>query len=131
VKIPDADSESSDQETRSALADLDSLLRERRGTLVILLGWIRPEICRDLLITVKRHGIRFLICNNLAEQLNHPVVSFLDDGHAFFARNEPLENPFNRVCKRILDNCYSLPRPLSRLEKHSQLGELLYCESAH
>jgi len=111
VRIPD--SESSDQEAHSALAELDKLLRERRATLVILLGWIRPEICRDLLITVKRHGIRFLIYNNLAEQLRHPVVSFLDDGHAFFAlRNEPLENPFNRVCKRVLDLAIAVPSVL-------------------
>jgi exopolysaccharide biosynthesis polyprenyl glycosylphosphotransferase len=111
VRIPD--SESSDQEAHSALADLDKLLRERRATLVILLGWIRPEICRDLLITVKRHGVRFLIYNNLAEQLRHPVVSFLDDGHAFFAlRNEPLENPFNRVCKRLLDLAIAVPSVL-------------------
>jgi lipopolysaccharide/colanic/teichoic acid biosynthesis glycosyltransferase len=113
VRIPCSDRESLDQAARDALADVANLLAEKRATLVILLGWIPPEVCRDLLKTVQRHGIRFLIYNNLAEQLRHPVVSFLDDGHAFFAlRNEPLENPFNRVCKRLLDLAIALPSVL-------------------
>jgi lipopolysaccharide/colanic/teichoic acid biosynthesis glycosyltransferase len=58
----------------------------------------------------QQRGVRFLIYNNLSEELRHPVVTFLDDGLAFFAlRDEPLENPFNRVCKRLLDLLIALP----------------------
>jgi exopolysaccharide biosynthesis polyprenyl glycosylphosphotransferase len=92
------------------LDDLQSLLTGRRVTLVILFGWIPPEVCRELLGTTQRLGVRFLIYNNLSEQLRHPVVTFSDDGLAFFAlRDEPLESPFNRICKRLLDLLIALP----------------------
>lgn len=113
MSIQRSNSESPEQANPSTLANLQSLLTGQRVTLVILFGWISPEVCRELLGRTQRHGIRFLIYNNLSEQLRHPVVTFSDDGLAFFAlRDEPLENPFNRVCKRLLDLVIALPSVL-------------------
>jgi exopolysaccharide biosynthesis polyprenyl glycosylphosphotransferase len=110
MSIQCSDSKSAVPANSDYLVNLQSLLTGRRVTLVILFGSTPPELCRELLGTTQRLGARFLIYNNLSEQLRHPVVTFSDDGLAFFAlRDEPLENPFNRVCKRLLDLLIALP----------------------
>jgi exopolysaccharide biosynthesis polyprenyl glycosylphosphotransferase len=110
ISVQRSNSEATGQANPDGLTNLTSILTGRRVTLVIFYGWISPEICHELLETTQRHGIRFLIYNNLSEHLRHPVVTFSDDGLAFFAlRDEPLENPFNRVCKRLLDLSIALP----------------------
>ena len=46
----------------------------------------------------------------MEEMLEHPVVHMEDDGLRFITlRTEPLENPLNRVAKRVLDFLVSLP----------------------
>jgi putative colanic acid biosynthesis UDP-glucose lipid carrier transferase len=110
MSIQCPDSESGVKANSDYSVNLQSLLTGLRVTLVILFGSIPPEVCRELLGTTQRLGIRFLIYNNLSEQLRHPVVTFSDDGLAFFAlRDEPLENPFNRICKRLVDLLIALP----------------------
>ncbi|MBV9272269.1 MAG: exopolysaccharide biosynthesis polyprenyl glycosylphosphotransferase [Verrucomicrobia bacterium] len=110
VPIVCASSASGVRTNSDCLVNLHLLLTELNVTLVILFGQIPAEVCRELLGTTQRLGVRFLIYNNLSEQLRHPVVTFSDDGLAFFAlRDEPLENPFNRVCKRLLDLLIALP----------------------
>jgi lipopolysaccharide/colanic/teichoic acid biosynthesis glycosyltransferase len=64
----------------------------------------------EVLRTTNRCGVRLVILNSLDEQLHHPVVVFEDEGLSFFAlRDEPLENPLNRVLKRILDLAIAIP----------------------
>jgi putative colanic acid biosynthesis UDP-glucose lipid carrier transferase len=44
------------------------------------------------------------------EKLRHPVTHFEDDGFRFIGlREEPLENPLNRFCKRAIDIAIALP----------------------
>jgi putative colanic acid biosynthesis UDP-glucose lipid carrier transferase len=110
IPIRCSNSETAVRVEPDCLVKLSSLLTEQRVTLVILFGWNSPEVCGELLEKTQRLGVRFLIYNNLSEQLRHPVVTFSDDGLAFFAlRDEPLENPFNRVCKRLVDLLIALP----------------------
>ncbi len=92
-------------------ADLDRVIAEHRITQVILLEL--PEFSeshRQMVRSVEGQGARLLILNNLAEKLNHPVVNVEDDGRSFIAlREEPLENPLNRILKRVLDVTVALP----------------------
>ena len=48
--------------------------------------------------------------NNTDEYFGHSTVGFEDEGVQFIAlREEPLENPVNRLLKRVLDIAVSLP----------------------
>jgi exopolysaccharide biosynthesis polyprenyl glycosylphosphotransferase len=93
---------------------LDAILEEQGATQVMLLQ--PPEATPgldDLLEIIYKRGIRLTIFNNLDEQLHHPVVAFEDDGLKFFTlHSEPLENPFSRVVKRIVDLAIALPAVL-------------------
>jgi exopolysaccharide biosynthesis polyprenyl glycosylphosphotransferase len=57
-----------------------------------------------------RLGTRLLVVNNLSELFNHPVSFFNLYGFDFISfREEPLEDPVNRLLKRALDIAISLP----------------------
>ena len=119
-------------------AELDAILAQRDVTQVILLQL--PEATsgfEDLLQTIHKHGARLVILSNLDEQLHHPVFAFEDDGLKFFAFHlEPLENPFNRVIKRVMDVAIALPATLvvfpvaalvvKMLHAYQSPGPLLY-----
>lgn len=61
-------------------------------------------------LVCERRGIRLLVVNDVDEQFHHPVTLVEDDGIRFFTlRDEPLENPFNRVLKRALDLAIAAP----------------------
>jgi putative colanic acid biosynthesis UDP-glucose lipid carrier transferase len=90
--------------------DLDRVIREHGISQVILLGVpilaagynFVSEVCN-------RSGVRLLILSDLEERLHHPVVHVEDDGMQFITlREEPLENPLNRLSKRALDVAVSL-----------------------
>jgi exopolysaccharide biosynthesis polyprenyl glycosylphosphotransferase len=95
-------------------AELDRILVQHSVTQVILLQL--PEATSgfsELLRTIHQRGARLVILSNLDEQLQHPVFAFEDDGLKFFAFHlEPLENPFHRVVKRVLDVAIALPATL-------------------
>jgi len=95
-------------------AELDAILTRHNITQVILLQL--PEATSgfdDLLRTIHKHGARLVILSNLDEQLHHPVFAFEDNGLKFFAFHlEPLENPFHRVIKRMMDIAIALPATL-------------------
>src|SRR5262249_39623483 len=58
----------------------------------------------------ERLGVRFLVVNNLDKSFHHSITIFEDDGLCLIGlRDEPLENPFNRLLKRGLDLAVSLP----------------------
>jgi exopolysaccharide biosynthesis polyprenyl glycosylphosphotransferase len=92
-------------------AELDAILTQHGVTQVILLQL--PEATSgfdDVLRTIHKHGARLVILSNLDEQLHHPVFAFENDGLKFFAFYlEPLENPFHRVIKRVIDVAIALP----------------------
>ena len=91
--------------------ELDRIIAEHRVTQVILLELPAfSEDHRQMVRCVESRGARLLILNNLAEKLHHPVVHVEDGGHSFIAlREEPLENPLNRILKRFLDMAVALP----------------------
>jgi exopolysaccharide biosynthesis polyprenyl glycosylphosphotransferase len=73
-------------------------------TQVIVLEIGEPERMRWLLDLCHQRGIRLLIVNDLAEQIRHPINCVVDEGvNLISLREEPLENPFNRVLKRAMD----------------------------
>jgi exopolysaccharide biosynthesis polyprenyl glycosylphosphotransferase len=91
--------------------ELDRVIREHGISQVILLGvpilaegyTFVSEIC-------SRSGIRVLILSDLDERLLHPVIHVEDDGLQFITtREEPLENPLNRLSKRALDLAICVP----------------------
>jgi exopolysaccharide biosynthesis polyprenyl glycosylphosphotransferase len=93
------------------VADAERVIREFGITQVILLQLPEaPEQHQKLMAAMERHGVRLLIFNNLEEKLNHPVIYLEDEGHHFISlRQEPLENPLNRIAKRTLDIAVSVP----------------------
>jgi lipopolysaccharide/colanic/teichoic acid biosynthesis glycosyltransferase len=94
--------------------DLEAILAQHEITQVIVLQL--PEATSgfgNLQRIIHRHGARLVILSNLDEQLHHPVFAFENDGLKFFAFHlEPLENPFHRVVKRMLDIAIALPATL-------------------
>jgi exopolysaccharide biosynthesis polyprenyl glycosylphosphotransferase len=92
-------------------AQLESVLCQYGVTQVILLQLPEATSGFDALLrSVHRRGVRLVILSNLDEQLHHPVFTFEDDGLSFFTFHlEPLENPFHRLIKRLLDLVIAIP----------------------
>jgi exopolysaccharide biosynthesis polyprenyl glycosylphosphotransferase len=91
--------------------EVERVIREKSVTQVVLLELPESEeVYRSLIAILESHGVRLIILNNLEEKLHHPIWYFEDDQHHFLAlRQEPLENPLNRISKRALDIIISLP----------------------
>jgi len=91
--------------------DIERIVRERGITQVILLEFpLFTEINRHIIRVCDQLGVRLLIVSDLEEKLRHPVTHFEDDGFRFIGlREEPLENPLNRFCKRAIDIAIALP----------------------
>lgn len=91
--------------------DIERIVRERGITQVIMLEFpLFSEINRRIIEVCDRLGVRLLIVSDLEEKLRHPVTHFEDDGFRFIGlREEPLENPLNRSCKRAIDIAIALP----------------------
>jgi exopolysaccharide biosynthesis polyprenyl glycosylphosphotransferase len=113
-------------------AELDVILARHDVTQVILLQL--PEATSgfgDLLRIIHKHGARLVILSNLDEQLHHPVFAFEDDGLKFFAFHlEPLENPFHRVIKRVMDIAIALSATVLVLPLAALVVKILHaCQS--
>lgn len=78
---------------------------------VVLLGLPgTDDEAREIIEVCQERGYRLLIHNNLTERYTHPLVPTLEGGRHFYTlREEPLEDPFNRVIKRFFDVVVSLP----------------------
>lgn len=94
-----------------ALEDLERAIRHWKITQVILLEFPQcnqvlhycTEVCEKL-------GVRLLVHCDFEERFRHPVTMFEDGGLRFIGlRQEPLDDPLNRFCKRALDLCISIP----------------------
>jgi len=109
--IPAKDPSNSAYTYLGPLSNAQTVIREQNITQVILLELPSDdELYRKLIAEVESQGVRFLILNNLEEKLRHPIHYFDDDGYNFIGlRKEPLEDPLNRISKRILDVIISLP----------------------
>jgi exopolysaccharide biosynthesis polyprenyl glycosylphosphotransferase len=64
----------------------------------------------DIVKLSDRLGIRLLVVNNLPELFKHPISHFNLYGVEFIGiRDEPLEEPINRLIKRAFDLAISVP----------------------
>lgn len=97
--------------TLGGIDELEKVIREQDVTHVILLEFpFLPSLITHLVHICDKLGIRLLIVDNLEERVLHPITHFEDDGIQFFCvRDEPLQNPVNRLLKRTVDICISLP----------------------
>ena len=93
------------------LPDLAQRIEEKGAVQVIMLEIPRTTMeGRFIIETCQNKGARLLIYSNLAEQLRHPLVTVNEEGHQFYTlQEEPLEDPFNRMLKRVFDVVLSLP----------------------
>jgi exopolysaccharide biosynthesis polyprenyl glycosylphosphotransferase len=93
------------------LPDLAHRIEEKGAVQVIMLEIPRTTMeGRFIIETCQNKGARLLIYSNLAEQLQHPLVTVTEEGHQFYTlQEEPLEDPFNRLLKRGFDVAISLP----------------------
>ena len=98
-------------DTLGPLADLPRILQEKQIGQVFLLEVPSDDArSRAIIEACQEHGCRLLIHHNVEERLGHPLISVEEDGHHFFTlHEEPLEEPLNRVVKRIYDIAVSLP----------------------
>lgn len=93
------------------LNSLPRILSERQVVQVIVLELPSTALESQFIIeTCQGKGCRLLIYSNLSEQLNHPLITVTEDGHQFHTlQEEPLEDPLNRILKRVFDLAVSLP----------------------
>jgi exopolysaccharide biosynthesis polyprenyl glycosylphosphotransferase len=93
------------------LATLPRVITNRQVVQVIVLDLPQPTAESQFIIeTCQSLGCRLLIYSNLAEQLNHRLITVTEDGHQFYSlQEEPLESPLNRMVKRSFDLAISLP----------------------
>ena len=90
---------------------LERIIREHDITQVILLEFpLFNEINQNTIGICDQLGIRLFILSDLEERMRHSVTHFEDGGFRFIGlREEPLENPLNRLFKRAIDLAIALP----------------------
>lgn len=92
------------------VADLRRVLGERTVGQVILLELPVDEAGREVIEVCHEAGCRLLIHNDFAERHTHPLVPTVEEGRHFYTlQEEPLEDPLNRLVKRLYDIVIALP----------------------
>jgi exopolysaccharide biosynthesis polyprenyl glycosylphosphotransferase len=91
--------------------ELARVLVERQVGQVILLELPETDAeARSLIEACQHQGCRLLILNNLAERYTHPLVPIIEEGrHYYTLQEEPLEDPLNRLVKRLFDLAIAVP----------------------
>jgi lipopolysaccharide/colanic/teichoic acid biosynthesis glycosyltransferase len=86
-------------------------LREREVAQLVLLEFPATDAeARTIIDRCQEHGCRLLIHNNLEERYTLPLVPITEEGRHFYTlQEEPLEDPANRVLKRVFDLAIALP----------------------
>jgi exopolysaccharide biosynthesis polyprenyl glycosylphosphotransferase len=107
----DADTGSSEVRVLGRTNDLEEVIERHGVTQLIGLHLPDPVSCMEPVGELcDRLGVRVLIVNDLQERFKRPISFFEDGGMRFVSlREEPLECPFNRIVKRILDIALALP----------------------
>lgn len=87
------------------LKDFARVIEQRDVTLVILVELpLYSILLTQMVAACEKQGVRLLVTSDLEERFRHAVTYIEDEGFHFFAlRDEPLENPVNRLLKRTLD----------------------------
>jgi exopolysaccharide biosynthesis polyprenyl glycosylphosphotransferase len=95
----------------SSVAMLDRIIRHEGIRQILLLELpLDPEGLNLVVDAANKAGVRLLILNNLAEILRHNISYFeLHEKEFISLRDEPLEDPVNRMVKRTVDFLMSLP----------------------
>lgn len=84
--------------------------RRRIGQVVLWDLPPTPGAARAVVEACQAAGGRVLVRNDLEEALGHPVTVTEFEGRPYFAlHEEPLEEPLNRVLKRVFDVAVALP----------------------
>ncbi|MBN8247886.1 MAG: exopolysaccharide biosynthesis polyprenyl glycosylphosphotransferase [Verrucomicrobia bacterium] len=91
--------------------DLERVLTETKATQILISGFpMFKNLLQFLTALCERRGIRMLIVADFEDKFGQAVTMVDEDGIRFLTlRDEPLESPFNRLLKRILDIAVSLP----------------------
>ena len=93
------------------IAELEEVIRKHGVTQIISLNL--PNTINRIAkfgSLCDRFGVRLLAVNDLQERFHRPVTFFSDGGLRFISlREEPLECPFNRMVKRLVDVALALP----------------------
>jgi exopolysaccharide biosynthesis polyprenyl glycosylphosphotransferase len=99
------------QSMEGALKSLERMVRRQRIAHVVLLGLPENrEFIQGLLAICNRHGSRLLVVNGLGDYFARPVThSSLCGIDVIDVMEEPLEDPLNRLCKRVIDVAVALP----------------------
>jgi putative colanic acid biosynthesis UDP-glucose lipid carrier transferase len=105
------DEEPTGPEVLGRLRDLEAVaLRHQVTQLIVTELAVPPGFLAEATGICERHGIRLLAVSDMDGQFQHPVTLLEDDGVRFFTlRDEPLENPLNRVLKRTFDLALATP----------------------
>jgi exopolysaccharide biosynthesis polyprenyl glycosylphosphotransferase len=92
-------------------AQIQKIVNEQGITQVILLEFpLFADAYQNVIQICDQLGIRLLILSDLEEKLRHSVTHFQDGGFRFIGlREEPLENPLNRILKRTIDLAIAVP----------------------
>jgi len=93
------------------LAKLREMVLAHRVRQVVLLEWMSDTERLERIVEVcESEGCRFLIHNNLEARFARPLIPVQEGGRHFLVlQEEPLEDPLNRLAKRLLDIAVSLP----------------------
>lgn len=118
--------------------DLPELLRTRdiHQLLVMGIGW-PTGFLRSCVAICEREGVRLFVVSDLHQEFRHTVRMFEDESVQLIGlREEPLENPLNRISKRILDLLIAVPAILLvlppailaawALQRHQAPGPLFF-----
>ncbi len=91
--------------------DISRVLAEQRiGQIVLLQFYLDRDHSNRVIQAAQRMGCRVRLYNNLNSFYEHPVTVDHEGEYTFFTlEDEPLENPVNRIQKRVLDIAISLP----------------------
>src|SRR4029077_1661997 len=90
--------------------ELATVIRDNEVNQVILLEFPLTEANQNVIRICDQLGVRLFILSDLEERLRHSVTHFEDGGFRFIGlREEPLENPLNRFCKRAIDLAIAIP----------------------
>jgi exopolysaccharide biosynthesis polyprenyl glycosylphosphotransferase len=93
------------------LDDLERTIMEWSITQVVMVEFpLFSNVLSTCASTCERLGVRFLVFCDFENRFHHAVTMFEDEGLRFISlRQEPLEDPFNRLMKRALDVAVSVP----------------------